>query len=270
MKYLIWAYDYSEASGGPKVLHRLCHELNEAGQEAYIGNDYATNPEWNTPHWDGPTSDVIAVYPEIVHGNPWGARRVARWVLNVPGLLGGDRTYAPDEMVFSFAERYLADVPLLYLPVFDLATYRDRHEPRSGALFYVGKGQRGNLPEPATEITLEMRLDRARLADAMNRATRLYSFDRVTGMAYIAWLCGCPVTYLPENETVAVDPDALRAQTRADLRRFRNQLAHFIETTQTPAWRLRFTDYQREWRRGNAAYRARDNERRRRAREQAA
>ena len=96
-------------------------------------------------------------------GNPWGAPQVVRWVLNVPGLLGGDRSYASDELLFAYHERFYPGVPLLYLPWFD-PIYVDRREPRAGAVSYIGKSNSGPLPEPAPPITLAMRRDLQTLA----------------------------------------------------------------------------------------------------------
>ena len=75
-KYLIWTPDYRNNSGGIRALHRLCHLLNRRGQEAYVSNPIV-NKDWNTLYLDPKniTDDFIAVYPEIVWGNPFGQRR---------------------------------------------------------------------------------------------------------------------------------------------------------------------------------------------------
>src|SRR5258706_9916148 len=141
MKYLIWSYDYRHDSGGPKVLHRLCHELNMAGQEAYVSH-WTVNPDWETPYAEAPLSgDWTAVYPEIVHGNPWGAPHVVRWVLNTPGLLGGDATYDPSETVVTFSRLFI-DEPVLMLPTIELDIYRDEHIERTLPVYYVGKSHK--------------------------------------------------------------------------------------------------------------------------------
>lgn len=227
MKYLIWSYDYSHASAGPKALHRLCHELNEAGQEAYVGWP-GTNPEWNTPYHAAPLEgDWCAVYPEIIGGNPWNAPHVARWVLNTPGHLGGDKTYGPAEHVFSWSPLFLEGVPLLFLPAIETDIYVDRHEPREGELFYVGKGSQGDT-NGAAAITLAMRQDRYALADALNHATLLRCFDDVTAMADIALLCGCPVQ-MPTDERL--EPAGYREEYLGKCAEFPAQLARFVEIT---------------------------------------
>ena len=140
--YLVWSFNYSHATAGQKALHRLCHELNRAGQRAFIGNGYAVNPEWDTPHADAPLEgDWVAVYPEVVTGNPWGAPHVARWALYFPGVLAGDREYDPSEAVFTWQREYLDGVPVLQTPTVDLDVYRDLDLPRAGALTFANKGR---------------------------------------------------------------------------------------------------------------------------------
>ena len=249
MRYVVWAFDYSHASTGPKVLHRLCHELNQIGQEAYVG-PWITNPAWDTPVWTDPLDDAIAVYPEIVRGNPWNAPKVVRWVLNTPGRLGGDTSYDPAEMVFTYSPLF-TDAPLLYLPAAETDIYTDRHLPRSGALVWVGKGRRTKTVE-GREITYEERLDRYLLADALNRAEVMYSFDTMSGMTDLARLCGCPVVVIPDgaftrddydraigwdgigwDEPPAPwDPDEFRALYLGLMDEFHQQLARFVDVTQ--------------------------------------
>lgn len=227
MKYLIWSYDYSHASAGPKALHRLCHELNMAGQEAYVSYS-TTNPNWITPYAEASLEgDWCAIYPEIIYGNPWNAPRVARWVLNVPGLLGGDPTYDPSEIVFTWSDEFLAGAPRLWLPSFELDIYADRGEARFGQAFYAGK-RYGEVPG-ATEITLDMRLDRYALADVLNHVTVLYSFDESTAMVALALLCGCPVVIVPTGQRW--EPAGYRERYIEEASAFPAQLDAFIRAT---------------------------------------
>ena len=69
----------------------------------------------------------VVIYPEIVAGNPLGAECVIRYVLNFPGLLGGDEAYPETETVVAFS-RTLADAcenaaAVLHIPVIDENVY---------------------------------------------------------------------------------------------------------------------------------------------------
>jgi len=234
--YLIFCYPYSHAAGGLKVLHHFCHQLNVAGEKAYV-SVAQTNPVWNTPfHLPPLEGDYIAVYPEVMRGNPFNAPHVARWALNVPGFLpGGDPTFDPSEMVFTWAPQFLAGVPLLHLESIELDIYFDRGEARSGEMFYTGKSQfyaGDGDTTGASPITLEMRQDRHALADALNHATLLRSFDPVSGMNDIALLCGCPVL-MPNGDRL--EPDGFREKHQESVDAFPAQLAEFIRITQGAA-----------------------------------
>ena len=126
-----------------------------------------------------------------------------------------------------FSTLFLEGAPLLYLPAIETDIYTDRHEPRHVELFYVGKGNQGET-NGAAAVTLAMRQDRHALADALNHATLLRSFDPVSGMNNIALLCGCPV--LVDGERW--EPDGFRERYEAECAEFPAQLARFVEITQ--------------------------------------
>ena len=122
-KFLIFAPSYDETNGGAIVLHKLCSILNELGYESYLHPYYETyeisknncvkyinkslksflfpwrkrykiNPAFNTPvlkKTTKPLSDEwVAIYPEIVFGNPLHAKNVVRWFLHQPGFHSGN------------------------------------------------------------------------------------------------------------------------------------------------------------------------------------
>lgn len=256
VRYLIWSYDYYQNSGGPKVLHRLCHELNQAGQTAYVSYPLR-NPLWNTPYHPGPLhGDWTAVYPEIVAGNPWKAPRVVRYVLNHPGKLGGDKVYPESEIVFVFHPLFnVMGVPpeqILDLPVIETDIFYDRHEPREGELFYVGKWTKTRDIPGAVEITSGRAADPHWLADQLNHATVLWSFDTETAMAEVAQLCGCPVILISDGQHTKeeyaklpgwdqvgwdegppplLDVEAFRTRYLGRMDTFRERLKDFIRLT---------------------------------------
>lgn len=254
--YLVWSFDYYLDSAGQKVMHRLCHELNEAGQQAYVAYP-KRNPAWNTPYHEGPLSgDWIAIYPEIVKGNPWKAPRVVRYVLNNPGKLGGDKTYDPSEIVYVYSELFNdIGVPperIMYLPAIELDIYFDRHLPRDIEVFYVGKGKQTRDLPGAIEITNDLKRDQALLAETLNRATVMHCFDNVTAMVLIARLCGCGVSIIPNGEydwsqydrwvgwdglrwdetPPPFDSGVIRQKQLDSYERFRERLGDFIAVTQ--------------------------------------
>jgi hypothetical protein len=208
--YVIWSPGWEPRSGGIRVLHHFCHELNKVGQEAYIHimDGDTTNPELNTPLWNGKSLDSpIAVYPEIAWTNYLGFNTVARWLLNNPGKIGGPTSYPETEILFAFSHLFndlnLPEERVMFLPIIDTGTYKDTRQVRDKVLFYVGKGRRESFLEEtsgATEITNQTGFDPNNLASLLNTAKVLYCYDNITAVTDLARLCGCPVVLIPNGE----------------------------------------------------------------------
>ncbi|MCQ4159632.1 hypothetical protein NON00_06805 [Roseomonas sp. GC11] len=232
--YYITAPRYIRTSAGIKALHMLCHALNRAGYEAYmaifpvwLGAD-RVSPDLLTPvltpaiarrHRRAGLAPIV-VYPETVGGNPWRARTIVRYVLNFPGLLGGDHSYPPDEMVYGYsavlAEACNQPGKVLFVPASDATVFTpaEQDTPRQGACFYAMKYQvvhQGPLL-PETEGAIEITRDRpdsqspAEIAEILRRSEVFYAYEN-TALALEAALCLCPTVFLPNpwlTEVIAV------------------------------------------------------------------
>ena len=229
-QFVIVAPPYRDSSSGIRALYRLAHWLNALGQEAYVFAE-----PWEAPprEWDAPPCkvlppvgpDVIAVYPEIVPGNPLGAKTVVRWVLNHPGLLGGDTTYAENEHVFYALQKSGPDVYRASAQaaaggreVFPLGAYI--HEPhlfypsqqkREGTCYFVYKGAEAFAKSGGMFPTAEWHLlspdkpvSRADLGFLFRRIEALYSWDAHSGITREAAICGVK-TYIVDAEGATVE-----------------------------------------------------------------
>ena len=213
--YYIETPPYRRSSAGIRVMHMLCHVLNRLGEEAYVFTS-EVNPDLNTPTV---TEDVvrrhlqagrepIVVYPEIVSGNPRRAKSVVRYVLNVPGLIGGDKTFADTELIYAYGQNLLPpNAPpgnVLFFPSVDSSLFNNRDNPldtqRQGILVYPGRHLNALKEHPelahGTLITSTWPASRAELAALMRRSEMLYCFES-TAIALEAVLCGCPAVVLP-------------------------------------------------------------------------
>lgn len=215
--FLIQAPAYTHRSSGVRALYRLCHHLNRAGYpSAMVAPPTKTPPHWDVPFHRGKVGDSIVVYPEVYPGNPLGARRVVRWALNNPGLLGGDSFYADEEMVFAYDPQRLAIVSqavtkplnqkrILWTALIDPTyIYPDPSVPRTIDCSFTHKGRalrdRFPLPADTTIVPLEeLTPDMAALGDVLRRTRTLYSYDHYSNVLREGAICGCELRVMGED-----------------------------------------------------------------------
>jgi len=234
--YYLFAPDYIDSSSGIVAMHLLCHALNVMGEEAYMSQysfdwqepfseikksvknspEISVNKHLRTPilkledieRHKSIRKTPIAIYPEIVTGNPWSLKCVARYVLNVPGFLGGDTHFDENELQFVYRKAFSragVNCNQLYLPTCDLSIFNLENTSdldRSGCYFYINK-YRGNIPlqsttNKLTEISFRYKRTLTELAEIFKSAELLYSYEP-SALCLEALLCGCPVVYLPNK-----------------------------------------------------------------------
>ena len=212
--FVIDAPDYLRRSAGVVVLHRLCHDLNALGYPAFVRSNYSPR------HLCAPTVSLagarklakngfVAVYPEITVGNPFRATKIMRWVLNAPGLIGGDAVFDDAEQVFYYADVFRASirnrtVGKLFMPVVERDLFHDgtiRDEERTLECYYTGKS--GFRPgyvnvENMFEITRRSPCHED-LPKLFRHSKALYTFDNTTSLTHEALMCGCRVVLIPDG-----------------------------------------------------------------------
>jgi hypothetical protein len=233
--YYIVAPPYARTSAGARVMHLLCHSLNRCGQTAYVMIHPAlpwrkdqVAPDLMTPvltpqvmqsHFDRGLVPIV-IYPEFMPGNPFNAPCVVRYVLNFPGLLGGDKDYAPEELCFSYS-KVLAETTrdpdnILFLPVSDTRVFRigPEERKRQGSCFYAHKYKAAHGGElfPITKDSVEIFRDGPHaqtpqeIAVLFQSSEMFYCYEN-TALATEAVLCGCPAVFLPNpylSEMIAI------------------------------------------------------------------
>jgi hypothetical protein len=245
MPIVVWAGDFDENSGGQIVLHVLAFRLKELGQRVYLANESTLEPpgvfrtvvgrirRWNharlarkrnqeSTKWRGlrchpsmpiptlfqlPKGPFVALYPEIVDGNPFCAPHVARWLLHRAGHHRSDVRFLDDEVTFyyqaAFAEGTLDADPERHLQVRWLRTdvYKDEGQTdRDGICRMVRKGKDTFRPEVAENDAAPLLdgLTHEEIAAVFNRCDRFYCHDPYTMYLYYAALCGCTPIVVPQ------------------------------------------------------------------------
>ncbi|WP_210643417.1 glycosyltransferase family 2 protein [Pseudomonas sp. Tri1] len=212
--YYIAAPNYRETSSGVCVLHYLCHVLNLSGYEAYL-TPCQVNPKLRTPiltdelrrHHRSLGLAPIAVYSEVVDGNPIGAPIVARYILNREGFLTGRAIKAQKtDLFFYYTQDFGGDSDnsnLLLLPVIDSELFSPPTESvqRSGNYLYLHRIDRSKvdysmLPDDIEVLSMANPKTLTELAQIFRTASTLYSYE-ISATCTEAMLCGCPVVYMP-------------------------------------------------------------------------
>lgn len=212
--YYIYALDYIQQSAGIRALHYLCHALNESGYEAYV-TCKVTAPHLRTPvlskkimqRHQASGREPIVVYPEIVHGNPLAGNTVARWLLNQPGHLAGDKYFSDDDLIFTFDPSYLpAEMrgEVLHIPTIDLSIFNNEENPdddsREYICFYAKKylskgGKFTRHVEGGISLCQDQKLTHRDIASILRKSKLLYVYEP-TALIGEALLCGCPVSII--------------------------------------------------------------------------
>jgi hypothetical protein len=219
--FVLSAPPYVGHSAGIRAMYVLCQDLRRKGFAAFMCGGSAGSREGDAAIVSFEharelcSAGFVAIYPETVSGNPFGARTVVRWVLNRPGLLGGDSVYDEGEIVFTYSEVYRpyisnAVAGRLYLPIIDHELFwAPPRGDRSRGLtcFYIGKSNwREGVIDRAEALELTRSWpDRSELGKILRRSRALYCFDNSTMLIYEALLCGCPVAVIPDGTQTWVD-----------------------------------------------------------------
>lgn len=250
--YVLMSPDFNPTSGGIRVMWALYGWLLAKGQIAYMNRR--------------PDGKIIAIYPEIMHGNPAQADTVVRYILNEPGVMGsvvngvyqsGPTSFDATDKIYVFSKVFntlgVMDDHLLFLPVINLHLFKDQKKVRTKTCYLIGKGtNKRQHPEDSIELTRAFAQDQQALADLLNECHTLYCYDKLTAMMEVARLCGCKVKYFGDyaesdlakyepgvngisygDKDVKLNVEAFRDQYEELVRTFSEKLDQFIDETQT-------------------------------------
>ncbi len=259
--YYIYAYNYRNTSAGNRALYTLCHALNCLGQEAYITNSQLVPPQLRTPLLDSNTlikhfltgRTPIAVYPEVVAGNPVRLPVVARWLLHKPGHFSGVADYDADDLFFHFMNWVVPDdmkgrSAQLTVPITDPTIFNNKNNPhdrqRQGVCYYAHKlGLLGGEVDPeikrhGTSLGVEHPHTREELASILRRSEALYCYEH-SALIEEALRCGCPVilvssaycNWKKEGGELLNTPGVALEEEPDHLERAKAQVANYIRPT---------------------------------------
>lgn len=253
MKFIVFSPPFDDNRGGPVVLHTLCHLINQAGYKAYIHPQckpkhlsrgyhlfsqvrlallkilgmlgivernrflFRTCPNLNTPviepSWKNNFDDSIVIYPEIINGNPIGARRVIRWALHRPGFFSGEICYSKSDLFVDYSE-YLSnfsidgmnklDKPLTIWWTANLEKYlstptKNKSGERRGSAYIIKKGKNKPLIHNLQNSICIDTLDHDEIIEIFDKVEVFYSYDPYCMFSNFAVLRGAISVVIPDE-----------------------------------------------------------------------
>lgn len=233
---------------GVVVLHRLYETLLELGFDAYIvffavpnrPNQYlvSTSDRYFRPGCPGPlkvrrlTQEIfhavidhgVVIYPEIIEGNPLGAKRVVRYLLNMEGALTGKSMSAGrNDLIVTYSKAFSQDQRTreFFIPIGGKSWYatkilRDVNE-RSLNFFYIGKGNKYqskfNPPKDFIEVSRTWPKSQEQFHALLFETRFFLSYDLVSGCNTEAVLAGAYPIILGVSPVSRVQLEASEAPT---------------------------------------------------------
>ena len=196
MRFVITAPPYNEKSAGCVMLYTLRDELKGLGYEADIMQFDKSQPV---------SDDTIVIYPEVIDGNPLGAKNVVRYFLNREGYASGNKVNAsPNDFILVFNKLY-HDNPHAVVRVENLNPHchSDASKPaleRHLDCTYIGKGNmysdQCKVIDGTIEITRSAPADRQGLADLLRQTRFLFTYDVWSALNAESIMCGAVVVPL--------------------------------------------------------------------------
>lgn len=160
---------------------------------------------------------TVVVYGETIRGNPLKAVHVVRWIMNTPGVCGGDGVYELTDHIFQYhpwfevSKCYEVKGLLTAIDLeFQLRTYQNKNLPnRKGGAYLVRKGRdKRHDQHPADFVHADPLLERMtdqEAADFFNSIETFISYDDMTWISVQAALCGCKSIIIPGEGDRSLD-----------------------------------------------------------------
>ncbi len=158
-------------------------------------------------HFD--INQTVVIYPEVTIGNPLKAKNVVRWIMNTPGLSGGDGIFEMSDHIFQYHpwypvnEKYKVQGTLTAIDLeYELKTYQNKNLPtRKGGAYLIRKGRSKKHDQHPKDFLyadpLLEKMTNEEAADFFNQIEVLISYDDMTWISVQAALCGCKSIIIP-------------------------------------------------------------------------
>lgn len=220
-KFLISTHGFDMGIGGLKVLHKLCHLLNERGQDAYLipvdfNQPFGVYENYNTKMVTqeilNNLNDVIVIYPESWYGNYLNAPNVVRWMIGFPSDVH-IKTWEDSDLWFWYLPFYITEKHnknkdnFLYIGEQHRDIFFDRKLTRNGSCWTLRKAQDYITPKdyihPNDSIFIPYHAagDISMLSDLFNSKDIFYCYDNYTYISIQSLMCNTDTVVIPHKKT---------------------------------------------------------------------
>lgn len=167
-------------------------------------------PKMLWKHFD--IDQTVVICGETLKGVPFDAKHVVRWIMNTPGVCGGDGVYSESDHIFQYHpwypvnEKYKVQGLLTAIDLdHQLKTYQNKNLPnRKGGAYLVRKGRDKNHNQhPADFVHADPLLEKMtdeEAANFFNSIETFISYDDMTFISVQAALCGCKSIIIPGED----------------------------------------------------------------------
>ncbi len=158
-------------------------------------------------HFD--IEQTVVICGEAFTGTPFNAKHVVRWIMNTPGVCGGDGVYGPNDHIFQYHPWYPVDkkykVQGLLTAIdldYQLKTYQNQNRlNRKGGAYLIRKGHsKKHDQHPSDFVHADPILEKMSDEEAatfFNSIETFISYDDMTWISVQAALCGCKSIIIP-------------------------------------------------------------------------
>lgn len=220
-KFLISTHGFDMGIGGLKVLHKLCHLLNERGQDAYLipldfNQPFGVYDNYNTKMVTQEIldnlNDVIVIYPESWYGNYLNAPNVVRWMIGFPSEVHIN-TWSDSDLWFWYLPFYITDKynknkdNILYIGEQHREIFYDMNLNRSGSCWSLRKAKDYITPKdyihPKDSLFIPYHAagDLLSLSNIFNSKDIFYCYDNYTYISIQSLMCNTDTIIIPHNKT---------------------------------------------------------------------
>ena len=161
-------------------------------------------------HFD--KNKTVVICGEALKGVPFEAKHVIRWIMNTPGVCGGDGLYSESDHIFQYHpwypvnEKYKVQGLLTVIDLdYQLKTYQNKNLPnRKGGAYLIRKGHSKKHDKHPYDFLhadpLLAKMTDEEAADFFNSIETFISYDDMTWISVQAALCGCKSIIIPGED----------------------------------------------------------------------